>query len=68
VSGVNAAASFDKKAILERGEYMGKEFRGKGVHIQLGPGKITNSATPEFSQNLFLFTFSFPSYELYAQP
>ncbi|KAL0097808.1 glycoside hydrolase family 3 protein [Phycomyces blakesleeanus] len=37
VSGINAAASFDKKAIRERGEYMGKEFRGKGVHVQLGP-------------------------------
>ncbi|KAI8341948.1 glycoside hydrolase superfamily [Chlamydoabsidia padenii] len=37
VAGINAAASFDKKAILERGEYMGKEFRGKGVHVQLGP-------------------------------
>ncbi|CAO3595858.1 unnamed protein product [Absidia cylindrospora] len=37
VSGVNAAASFDKKAILQRGEYMGAEFKGKGVHIQLGP-------------------------------
>lgn len=37
VSGINAAASFDKKAIFERGSYMGKEFRGKGVHVQLGP-------------------------------
>ncbi|GAA5800706.1 glycoside hydrolase superfamily, partial [Helicostylum pulchrum] len=37
VSGINAAASFDRKAIRERAEYMGKEFRGKGVHVQLGP-------------------------------
>lgn len=37
VSGVNAAASFDKEAILARGHYMGKEFYGKGVHVQLGP-------------------------------
>ncbi|KAI9026666.1 glycoside hydrolase superfamily [Phycomyces nitens] len=37
VSGINAAASFDKKAIRERGVYMGKEFRGKGIHVQLGP-------------------------------
>ncbi|KAI8366157.1 glycoside hydrolase superfamily [Blakeslea trispora] len=37
VAGINAAASFDKKAIYERARYMGQEFRGKGVHIQLGP-------------------------------
>ncbi|OAD03254.1 glycoside hydrolase family 3 protein [Mucor lusitanicus CBS 277.49] len=37
VSGINAAASWDKQAIYERGQYMGKEFYGKGVHIQLGP-------------------------------
>ncbi|CAO0795663.1 unnamed protein product [Mucor circinelloides] len=38
VAGINAAASWDKKAIYERGAYMGKEFRGKGAHVQLGPG------------------------------
>ncbi|KAI8639283.1 glycoside hydrolase superfamily [Parasitella parasitica] len=38
VSGINAAASWDKEAIHARGEYMGKEYYGKGVHIQLGPG------------------------------
>ncbi|KAG2197893.1 hypothetical protein INT46_002989 [Mucor plumbeus] len=38
VAGINAAASFDKKAIYERGAYMGREFRGKGAHVQLGPG------------------------------
>ncbi|CAO3629974.1 unnamed protein product [Mucor hiemalis] len=37
VSGINAAASFDRKAIRARGEYMGEEFRGKGVNVQLGP-------------------------------
>jgi beta-glucosidase len=37
VSGMNAAASFDKQAIRRRGEYMGKEFRAKGIHAQLGP-------------------------------
>ncbi|KAG1440551.1 hypothetical protein G6F56_011871 [Rhizopus delemar] len=37
VSGINAAASFDRKAIHDRGVYMGKEFRGKGIHVQLGP-------------------------------
>ena len=38
VAGVNAAASFDKDAILARGQYMGQEFYGKGIHVQLGPG------------------------------
>ncbi|KAG1047253.1 hypothetical protein G6F43_010288 [Rhizopus delemar] len=38
VAGINAAASFDRKAIYERGVYLGKEFRGKGVHVMLGPG------------------------------
>jgi beta-glucosidase len=38
VAGVNAAASFDKAQIHARGVYMGQEFRGKGVNIQLGPG------------------------------
>ncbi|CAO3636966.1 unnamed protein product [Cunninghamella blakesleeana] len=37
ISGINAAASFDKKGILQRGVYMGKEFKGKGINIQLGP-------------------------------
>ena len=37
VSGITAAASFDKTAIRQRGEYMGREFRAKGVHYQLGP-------------------------------
>ncbi|RCI05115.1 hypothetical protein CU098_012427 [Rhizopus stolonifer] len=37
VSGINAAASFDREAIRKRGEYMAKEFRAKGIHAQLGP-------------------------------
>lgn len=37
VSGINAAASFDKKQIRARGVYMGQENRGKGVNVQLGP-------------------------------
>ncbi|KAI9485708.1 MAG: glycoside hydrolase superfamily [Benjaminiella poitrasii] len=37
VAGINAAASFDKTAIRQRGEYMGAEFRAKGIHAQLGP-------------------------------
>lgn len=37
VSGITAAASFDKEQLLKRGQYMGKEFRGKGIHFALGP-------------------------------
>lgn len=37
VAGVNAAASFDKEAILARGVYLGKENRAKGIHVTLGP-------------------------------
>lgn len=37
VAGVNAAASFDKAAILARGVYMGQEFYDKGINVQLGP-------------------------------
>ncbi|KAG0182966.1 hypothetical protein DFQ28_003445 [Apophysomyces sp. BC1034] len=37
VAGINAAASFDKAAIRQRGAYMGNEFRRKGIHAQLGP-------------------------------
>jgi hypothetical protein len=37
VAGINAAASFDKKAIRQRGEYLGEEFRGKGANVYLGP-------------------------------
>lgn len=37
VSGINAAASFDKEQIRKRGEYIGEEAYGKGVHAILGP-------------------------------
>ncbi|KAI8063910.1 glycosyl hydrolase family 3 N terminal domain-containing protein [Gongronella butleri] len=37
-AGVTAAATFDSDAMHQRGIAMGQEFRGKGAHIQLGPG------------------------------
>ncbi|CAO3640048.1 unnamed protein product [Cunninghamella blakesleeana] len=37
VSAINTAASFDKKAIRQRGEYIGKEFKGKGANVALSP-------------------------------
>ena len=37
VSGITAAASWDKDLLHKRGEYLGVEFRAKGVHMALGP-------------------------------
>ncbi|KAI8063934.1 glycoside hydrolase superfamily [Gongronella butleri] len=50
VSGVNAAASFDKKALQQRGEYLGEEFRGKGANVILGP-MMNMARTPESGRN-----------------
>ncbi|KAF9553682.1 glycoside hydrolase family 3 protein [Agrocybe pediades] len=36
-TGVNTASSFNRKLIRRRGLYMGREFKGKGVHVALGP-------------------------------
>ncbi|KAI8884694.1 glycoside hydrolase family 3 protein [Backusella circina FSU 941] len=38
IAGINSASTFDRDLMLQRGEYMGNEFRAKGIHIQLGPG------------------------------
>ncbi|KAF7731677.1 hypothetical protein EC973_008848 [Apophysomyces ossiformis] len=37
VTGINVAATFDRKLMRQRGEQLGDEFRRKGVNIQLGP-------------------------------
>ncbi|PBL00816.1 beta-glucosidase [Armillaria gallica] len=34
---INAAATFNRTLIRQRGVAMGQEFRGKGVHVALGP-------------------------------
>ncbi|EIW72437.1 hypothetical protein TREMEDRAFT_41754 [Tremella mesenterica DSM 1558] len=36
-AGINVAATFDKDLMYHRGLAMGQEFRGKGVHVALGP-------------------------------
>ncbi|KAI0702482.1 glycoside hydrolase family 3 protein [Cytidiella melzeri] len=36
-AGINAAATFNRTLMNQRGIAMGQEFRGKGVNIQLGP-------------------------------
>lgn len=37
VAGINAAASFDRALIRQRGAHLGQEFRGKGINVILGP-------------------------------
>ncbi|KAI9274731.1 glycoside hydrolase superfamily [Phascolomyces articulosus] len=37
VSGITAAASWDKDLLYKRGAYLGVEFRTKGVNMALGP-------------------------------
>lgn len=34
---INAAATFNRTLIRQRGAAMGAEFRGKGIHVALGP-------------------------------
>jgi beta-glucosidase-like glycosyl hydrolase len=36
-AGITAGGTWDKDLIRVRGEALGAEFRGKGVHIMLGP-------------------------------
>ncbi|KAF9460178.1 glycoside hydrolase family 3 protein [Collybia nuda] len=36
-SGINTASTFSKRLMRARGKAMGEEFRGKGVHVFLGP-------------------------------
>lgn len=37
-SSLTMAATFDRDAVREWGEGMGREFKGKGANVQLGPG------------------------------
>ncbi|KXN89831.1 putative beta-glucosidase L, partial [Leucoagaricus sp. SymC.cos] len=36
-AGINAAATFNRTLIKQRGVALGQEFKGKGVHVALGP-------------------------------
>ncbi|EPQ55082.1 beta-glucosidase [Gloeophyllum trabeum ATCC 11539] len=36
-AGINAAATFNRTLMYQRGAAMGAEFRGKGINVQLGP-------------------------------
>ncbi|KAI9096663.1 glycoside hydrolase superfamily [Phlyctochytrium arcticum] len=47
---INAAATFDKRIMEERGIFLGEEFRNKGIHIALGPA-MNMARTPEGGRN-----------------
>ncbi|KAF5027061.1 hypothetical protein F66182_830 [Fusarium sp. NRRL 66182] len=49
--GITAGATFDKKLIYERGVAIGKEARGKGVHIWLGPSVGPIGRKPKGGRN-----------------
>ncbi|KAG8807101.1 hypothetical protein FRC17_004655 [Serendipita sp. 399] len=36
-TGINAASTFSKRLMTARGVALGEEFRGKGIHVYLGP-------------------------------
>ncbi|KAJ1308797.1 hypothetical protein OPQ81_004487 [Rhizoctonia solani] len=36
-TGINAASTFSRRLMRARGKAIGEEFRGKGIHIYLGP-------------------------------
>ncbi|KAG6888324.1 hypothetical protein C0995_009191 [Termitomyces sp. Mi166 len=36
-AGINAASTFSRRLMLARGKALGEEFRGKGIHVFLGP-------------------------------
>lgn len=52
-SGLNAAATFDRKLMYERALAIGEEFRGKGVNIALGPGMNGGGRVAESGESNF---------------
>ncbi|KAH8727042.1 beta-glucosidase-like protein [Phaeosphaeriaceae sp. PMI808] len=36
-AGIHLGATFDRKLMLRYGQALGKEYRGKGIHVALGP-------------------------------
>ncbi|WFD04054.1 beta-glucosidase [Malassezia obtusa] len=47
---ITAGATFSKDLMYRRGVAMGEEFRGKGIHVQLGP-MINTVRTPTAGRN-----------------
>ncbi|KAI9163883.1 Beta-glucosidase cel3A [Paramyrothecium foliicola] len=55
-SAIHAGASWDKNLTYQRGYYMGKEFKAKGVNVLLGPNAGPLGRTPLGGRNWEGFT------------
>ncbi|KAI6598162.1 glycoside hydrolase 3 [Pyricularia oryzae] len=55
-SGLHVGASWDKNLTYERGLYMGKEFKAKGVNVLLGPNAGALGRVPVAGRNWEGFT------------
>ncbi|CAE6388504.1 unnamed protein product [Rhizoctonia solani] len=51
-TGINAASTFSRRLMRARGKAIGEEFRGKGIHIFLGPAMDIVDAFPEIRKSL----------------
>lgn len=49
-TGINAAATFSRRLMTARGVALGEEFRGKGIHVYLGPA-LDISRNPKGGRN-----------------
>ncbi|KAI1814403.1 glycoside hydrolase family 3 protein [Poronia punctata] len=49
--GIQAASTWDRKLIRERGEFIGEEFKGTGVHVMLGPVSGPLGKNPKGGRN-----------------
>ncbi|AEO58343.1 glycoside hydrolase family 3 protein [Thermothelomyces thermophilus ATCC 42464] len=49
--GIQAASTWDVDLIRQRGEYMGAEFKGCGIHVQLGPVAGPLGKVPQGGRN-----------------
>ncbi|ROT36092.1 thermostable beta-glucosidase B [Sodiomyces alkalinus F11] len=48
---VQAASTWDRRLISERGTFLGEEFRGKGIHVILGPAPGPLGKNPNGGRN-----------------
>lgn len=48
---VQAASTWDRSLMLERGIFLGEEFRGKGIHVILGPAPGALGKNPNGGRN-----------------
>lgn len=57
-SGINAAATWDRDLIRQRGEQMGAEARGKGINVLLAPAVRLSAGLPAQLHLTLIFTAS----------